>query len=169
MNRKKLIALASAGVVAVMVLGTAGMAYAATNTVGPLYGSGAGMGAAIRGAGARLVDIVASLTGLSVEDVQAQRAEGDTIAEIAEANGVSAEDVVNEALSARKALLDAKVADGTITQAQADAAYAQMTERVTERVSTTESGRPGWAGSGSRGGTAGGSSRACGGSCIVTQ
>lgn len=168
MNRKKIIALASAGLVAAMVLGTAGMAYAATDTTAPLCSAGAGMGAAIRGAGARLADIVADLTGLSVEDVQAQRAEGDSIAEIAEANGVSADDVVSEALAARKALLDAKVADGTITQAQADAAYAQMTERVTERVSTTQTGRPSWAGSGSGRG-AGGGRGACEGSCTVTQ
>ena len=166
MNRTKIIALTSAGLVAAMVLGTASMAYAATDTTGPLCGSGAGMGQAIRGAGARLSDIVASLTGLSIEDVQAQRAEGDSLAEIAEANGVSADDVVNEVLSARKALLDGKVADGTITRAQADAAYAQMTERVTERVSTTETGRPSWAGNGSGRGSGRG---ACGGSCAVAQ
>jgi hypothetical protein len=168
-NKKKIIALASTGLVAAMVLGTAGMAYGA-ETTGPLFGSGARMGQAIRDAGARLVDIVADLTGLSVEEVQAQRAEGNSAAEIAEANGVSTETVVDEALAARKTILDAKVADGTITQEQADAAYAQMSQRVTERVSTEESGRPSWAGGGSASGRGmGGGQGACGGTCVVTQ
>ena len=169
MNKKKIIALASTGLVAAMVLGTAGMAYGA-ETTGPLFGSGARMGQAIRDAGARLVDIVADLTGLSVEEVQAQRAEGNSAAEIAEANGVSTETVVDEALAARKTILDAKVADGTITQEQADAAYAQMSQRVTERVSTEESGRPSWAGGGSASGRGmGGGQGTCGGTCVVTQ
>jgi len=169
-NKKKIVSLASAGLVAAMVLGTAGMAYAATDTTGPLYGTGARMGQAIRDAGARLVDIVADLTGLSVEEVQAERAAGNSAAEIAEANGVSTEEVVSEALAARKTILDAKVADGTITQAQADAAYERMAERVTERVSTEESGRPSWAGAGSGSGRgSGGGQGARDGSCTVTQ
>jgi hypothetical protein len=166
-NSKKLHALTSAGLVAAMVLGTAGMAYGATESTGPLFGTGARMGQAIRDAGARLVDIVAELTGLSVEEVQAERAEGDSAAEIAEANGVSAEELVSEALSARKEILDAKVADGTITQEQADAAYAQMSERVAERVTTEESGRPSWSGGSSSG--RGSGAGACGGTCVVTQ
>lgn len=170
MNKKKIIALASTGLIAAMVLGTAGMAYGATETTGPLFGTGARMGQAIRDAGGRLVDIVAGLTGLSVEEVQAQRAEGNSAAEIAEANGVATEEVVSEALAARKAILDAKVADGTITQEQADAAYAQMSERVTERVSTEESGRPSWAGGGSASGRGmGGGRGTCGGTCVVTE
>jgi len=127
------------------------------------------MGQAIRDAGGRLVDIVSNLTGLSVEEVQAQRAAGNSVADIAEANGVSVEAVVSEALAARKAILDAKVADGAITQEQADIAYEQMTERITERVSTDEVGRPSWAGSAGRGGMGGQGAGACGGVCTVTQ
>jgi hypothetical protein len=112
------------------------------------------MGQSIRDAGARLVDIVADLTGLSVEDVQAERAEGASVADIAEANGVSIDDVVAKALGERKVILDAKVADGTITQEQADLAYDRMTERLTDRVTTDETGRPEWAGQG--GGMGGG-------------
>ncbi len=176
MNKSKVLALVSAGLVAGLVLGSVGVSYAATDTTStsPLLGTGARMGAAIRGAGARLIDIVADLTGLSVDEVQAQRAEGNSVADIAEANGVSAEAVVSEALAARKAILDAKVADGVITQEQADAAYEQMTERVTDRVSTDEVGRPAWAGAGSatggRGGMGGrGGSGVCGGTCTVTE
>jgi len=150
MNKSKAVMLVSAGLVAGLVLGSVGVSYAATGSgsTTPVLGAGIRMGQAIRDAGGRLVDIVAELTGLSVEDVRAQRAEGNSIADIAEANGVAAEAVVSDALAARKAILDAKVAQGTITQEQADVAYAQMTERITERVSTDEVGRPAWGGAG---------------------
>ncbi|MDO8848768.1 MAG: hypothetical protein Q7W51_10330 [Coriobacteriia bacterium] len=170
MNKRKALALVSAGLVAGLVFGSVGAAYAATGTAGTPLGAGARMGQAIRDAGARMIDIVADLTGLSVEDVQAQRAEGNSISDIAEANGVSSDAVVDEALAARKAILDAKVADGSITQEQADLAYEQMTERVTERVATDEVGRPSWAAGGTKGGRGGaGGQGVCDGSCIVTE
>lgn len=174
MKKSKMIALVSVGLVAGLVLGSVGVSYAATDATTPILGAGARMGAAIRDAGGRLVDIVAELTGLTVDQVRAQRAEGNSVAAIAEANGSSAEAVVSEALAVRKALLDEKVVDGTITQEQADAAYAQMTERMTERVSTDAAGRPSWAGAGCATGGRGalGGQRgagACGGSCTVTE
>lgn len=171
MNKRTFLALISAGLVAGLVFGSVGAAYAATDTPGPL-GGGARMGQAIRDVGGRLIDILADLTGLSVEDVQAERAAGSSISDIAEANGVATETVVDEALAARKAILDAKVADGSITQEQADLAYERMTERVTERVSTDEAGAPSWSGSatGGRGGRGGmGGQGLRDGSCVVTQ
>ena len=155
-KNSKMIALVALGLTAGLVLGSVGVSYAATEdtSTNPVVCAGAQMGQSIRGAGARLVDVVADLTGLSAEEVQAQRAEGNSVADIAEANGSSSEAVVSAALETRKALLDEKVADGTITQEQADLAYDQMTERITERVSTDETGRPSWAGQG--GGQGGG-------------
>jgi hypothetical protein len=127
------------------------------------------MGQAIRDAGARLVDVLADLTGLSSDEIAAERAEGNSIADIAEANGVATETVVDSALEARKAILDAKVADGTITQEQADFAYDRMTDRVTERVTTDETGRPSWAGAGGGMGGGKGGQGACGGACVTGQ
>lgn len=166
MKKGKAIALVAAGLVAGLVLGSVGVSYAATGTEDPAscLGMGARMGQSIRDAGGRLVDIVAELTGLTVEEVQAQRAEGESVSDIAEANGVSTQDVVDEALAVRKDVLDAKVADGSITQEQADAAYAQMAERIQERVTTDAAGRPGWAGQGRGQGMGTGS---CGGACGV--
>ncbi|MHB8741349.1 MAG: hypothetical protein ACYC62_09285, partial [Coriobacteriia bacterium] len=178
MKSSKMIALVALGLTAGLVLGSVGVSFAATDTTStnPVVCAGAQMGQSIRDAGARLIDVVADLTGLSVEEVQAQRAEGSSVADIAEANGSSSEAVVSTALEARKALLDEKVADGTITQDQADLAYEQMTERLTERVSTDETGRPSWGGmgggmGGGRGGRGGqgGGMGACGGTCTVTQ
>jgi hypothetical protein len=156
MKHSKSIALIAAGLVAGIVLGSVGLAAAvpATTTGAPapqasgVLGACIGMGQAIRGAGGRLIDVLADLTGLSTTDIQAKRAAGESIADIAKAQGVDPDDVVAKALEARKAVLDQKVADGTITQEQADAAYAQMKERLTERVTTTATGRPSWAGQG---------------------
>jgi len=177
---RKMIALVALGLTAGLVLGSVGVSYAATDTesTSPVMGAGMRMGQTIRDAGARLIDVVADLTGLSVEEVRVQRAEGESVADIAEANGSSSDAVVSTALESRKALLDAKVADGTVTQEQADLAYDQMTERVTERVSTDEAGRPSWAGQGrgqggqgGRGGQGGqgGGMGARDGSCTATQ
>ncbi len=150
MKNGKTLALVALGLTAGLVLGSVGVSYAATDTesTSPVVCAGARMGQSIRDAGARLVDVVADLTGLPVGDIQAERAEGASVADIAEANGVSTEDVVAKALDERKAILDAKVADGTITQEQADLAYDRMTERLTDRVTTDEIGRPEWAGQG---------------------
>ncbi|MDY0341014.1 MAG: hypothetical protein RBS17_07360 [Coriobacteriia bacterium] len=180
MKSRKMIALVALGLTAGLVLGSVGVSYAATDTesTSPVMGAGMRMGQTIRDAGARLIDVVADLTGLSVEEVRVQRAEGESVADIAEANGSSSDAVVSTALESRKALLDAKVADGTVTQEQADLAYDQMTERVTERVSTDEAGRPSWAGQGrgqggqgGRGGQGGqgGGMGARDGSCTATQ
>lgn len=173
MKNRKALALVALGLTAGLVLGSVGVSYAATDTESPLLGSGVRMGQAIRDAGGRLIDIVADLTGLSVEDVQAQRAEGNSVSDIAEANGVATDDVVSKALESRKAILDAKVADGTITQEQADLAYDRMSDRLAERVVTDEAGRPSWAAGGmgggrGQGGGMGGGQGACG-TCTVTQ
>ncbi len=165
MKTSKKVALIAAGLVAGLVLGSIGAAFAAapaSTATTTAAGAGYGIGASLRGAGGRLIDVVAKLTGLSVDDVRAKRASGQSIADIAKAEGVEASAVVDEALAVRKAVLDAKVASGDLTQDQADAIYAQMRERLTERVTTTQTGRPSWAGQG-RGGQGRGAGLGCGG------
>jgi hypothetical protein len=158
MNSKKWLGAIGVALVAALALGGAATAFAATAEDAPAAaatgacGYGLRMGAAVRDAGGRLADVVAELTGTSVEDVQAARQDGASFAEIAEASGVAADDVVAEALAVRKALLDAKVADGTITQEQADAILAQIEDRLTERVESTA---PGCTGAGMGGGMGG--------------
>lgn len=184
MKHSKSLALIAAGLAAGLVLGSVSLAFAApaataTGTAAPqpgVLGACIGMGQAIRGAGARLIDVLADLTGLSTADIQAKRAAGESIADIAKSEGVDPDDVVAKALEARKALLEKKVADGTITQEQADAALAQMKTRLTERVNTTATGRPSWAGQGAgqgagRGGYGRGGNGAgfCGGCVNATQ
>jgi len=149
MNKKRMIGLAAAMLVVGLVLGNivgawaAGPSTPATSTtsgqgaVAAACGLGLRMGASVRDAGGRLLDVVAKLTGLTEEDVAAKRAAGQSIAQIAKDEGVSSDKVVDEALKVREQLLAEKVKDGTITQAQADQALATMETRLTERVDST--------------------------------
>jgi hypothetical protein len=92
------------------------------------------MGGAMRDSGGRLLDVVAKLTGKSTADVVAERQAGKTFTQIAAEKGVSSAKVVDEALKVRQNVLTAKVKDGTITQAQADAAAANMKTRLSTNV-----------------------------------
>ena len=100
-NFKKLIAAATI----VGVLGVTGAAYA----VGVTTPAG----------------IVAGLTGQTVAQVNAERAAGKTYGTIASEAG-KLDEFKAENLEQRKAVLDQRVKDGNMTQAQADAAYNTM-------------------------------------------
>ncbi len=168
MGKGRVVAIAAAALVAGLVLGSFGLASAATTTSTPGAGFGARMGAMWNGS--TLADIVAKLTGLSADQVRTDRQAGKSFEQIAGAKNVSADKVVSAALDARKAALDAAVKDGRITQAQADTAYANMKSRITTKVGSTAPGCTG-AGLGSGGGFGGGRGRGggCGGACLGTS
>ena len=176
MNVRKTVAIGIASLVLGLAIGGVGSASAVTDgaassnpVVAGACGLGLQLGATMRDSGARLADVVAKLTGKSVADVQDARHEGTSFAKIAEDAGVSADKVVAETLDARKAILDAKVKDGTITQDQADVALQNMETRLTERVTSTT---PGGMGRGMGGGGGMGRGRGgaggCGGTCTAT-
>lgn len=149
-NTKKIAGLLAGALVGALVLGSASLALAAGPADATSPGLGIRLGEVVRDAGARLVDIVADLTGLSVDEVEALRQDGSSIADIAESEGVSTDAVVDGALAVRQTLLDEKVADGTIDQATADAALDRMADRIDTRITSTETG-PFGAGSGGAG------------------
>lgn len=137
MQKGKTVVLVVAALVAGLALGSVGLASAAQKAPQQAQGGlGLRLGTAVRDAGATLADVVASLTGSTVDEVRAERAAGSSFAEIASEAGVSADEVVASALEARKAVLDELVASGRITQAQADAALERMQSRLTDRVNT---------------------------------
>jgi len=150
---------------------------AATETAGPLAGMGLRMGAAMREAGGRMVDALAKLTGLSVDQIHEQRVAGKSIADIAKAEGVDPDKVVSDTVAVRKQVLDGLVTDGKITAEQRDAALERMTTRMNDRVDSTELGRGMGGGRGGRGmgggqggagcGAAGQGAGACGGTCTT--
>ena len=175
MNRKRAIALAAATLVAGLVIGNMASAFAARNAEAPrsnqtrtqaaCEGTGARIGPMMRDAGGRLADIVANLTGLSADEVAAQRADGESIADVGASAGVSSDAIVNAALEARTAALDEMVAAGSITQEQADVMIDRMSDRLAERVTSTETGPNGCGTGGGRGFGGGGrgqGSGACG-------
>lgn len=98
-NFKKLIAVATI----VGSLGIVGVAGAATGATTP-------------------AGIVSALTGKSVEAVTAERAAGTTFGTIAQDAG-KLEEFKTEILAQKKAMLEQRVTDGNMTQAQADAIY----------------------------------------------
>jgi hypothetical protein len=128
-------------IVAVMAvaLGTAGIVYAQTQTpTTPVPGSGYGPG--MRGgrgqqggmmgqnaAGTQtgflhdeMIAAFAQKLGISVDDLNARLANGETMAQIAYSKGVTADQFRTLMWDARSQAIDQAVKDGTLTQEQAD-------------------------------------------------
>ncbi len=78
----------------------------------------------------------AGVIGIPVEQLRAELATGLSIAQVAASHGSSGQAVIDTLVAAEKAKLDAAVAAGRITQAQADAKLAQATTRITTAVNT---------------------------------
>jgi hypothetical protein len=94
---------------------------AATVIIGILGTAGAVFAAAAK----TPAEIAAGLTGKTVEDVTKDRIAGKTYGTIAKDAG-KLDEFKAQMLEQRKALLDQKVKDGTITQERADALYNAM-------------------------------------------
>jgi hypothetical protein len=77
-----------------------------------------------------VLGVVAEATGLDQQAVVAQAREGQTLAEIAAANGADGEALVVQAVAAEKARIDQAVADGTLDQADADDLLADLETRI---------------------------------------
>ena len=89
--------------------------------------------------------IVAETLGLTEAEVRDAISNGQTLAQLAEANGSSAAALVDAILADIKTHMDEKVAAGELTQEEADARLAEAETRVTELVNNTQppQGNPG--------------------------
>lgn len=98
---------------------------------GQFFGGRGGHRGGVRVEGVReaMVAAAAQTLGLTEDELTTALRDGQTVAELATAAGTTEEAVNNAALAAAKSVLDQAVAAGTITQAQADAHYAQLEER----------------------------------------
>jgi len=85
-------------------------------------------------------DEVATLLGMTAEEIQAERQAGKSLAEIAASKGVSTDELISTILDAKKAQLAALVADGKLSQAQADLMIERMTEQIKVMVERTTTG-----------------------------
>lgn len=91
----------------------------------------------------------AQALNLTEAELTTQLQSGQTIAQIAQAQGTTEQVVKDAALAAAKSQLDQQVAAGTITQAQADVQYAQLQAQGLEfLVNCGPGGRGGRGGSG---------------------
>jgi hypothetical protein len=108
-------------------------------TVGPRFGPGRGFGLG-HGFGfghERLfggLDAAASYLGLTEAQLHTELMSGKTLADVAKAKGKSVDGLVDALTADAKRRLADAVAAGRITKADAEAALAEMKQRVTDRV-----------------------------------
>ncbi|HEX3011737.1 MAG TPA: hypothetical protein VHQ70_06810 [Syntrophomonadaceae bacterium] len=86
------------------------------------------------------LNVVADLTGLSTANIRSQRLEGKSLAEIAEAKGISEQTVIDKAIAERTAALDQLKADKKITDAQYQNCINNMESRIKANIERTATG-----------------------------
>jgi polyhydroxyalkanoate synthesis regulator phasin len=79
---------------------------------------------------------IADLFGLEPGALRDLLRDGQSLADVATAQGVDVQTVIDTLVNASKEHLDEAVADGRITQEEADAKLVEQTERITEMVNT---------------------------------
>ena len=131
----------------------------ALQAAGPQGGQGGQGGPGRPGGRGPGFAIVAETLGLTEAEVRDAISNGQTLAQLAEANGSSAAALVDAILADIKTHVDEKVAAGDLTQEEADARLAEAETRVTEFVNHTKPpqdrpGRPGGPGADEDDGTA---------------
>jgi hypothetical protein len=140
-SKKIIFVVALVAALTVTALAGAGLALAQGPTppapgYGPGYGCcggwGRGGGWGWRGMG--LIDALAELTGLEPADLYGELQEGKTLLEVAQAHGVSAEQLVELALASRAEELQQRVEAGYLTQEQADWMLDHVEEEMLEHL-----------------------------------
>ena len=102
------------------------------------------------------LDVVAETLGMTADEVREAVSGGQTIAELAEAQGVALQDVADALVAAKAEHLQQAVEDGRLTQEEADEKLAHMEENILEHLESGERGPGGPGGPGGRGGKRGG-------------
>ncbi len=87
--------------------------------------------------------VVAKVIGISEADLKTALSSGQTVAAIAKAHNVDPQKVIDALVTDGQDELAAQVKAGTLTQAQADAQKAAVTQRATDQVNGTFSGSSG--------------------------
>jgi hypothetical protein len=109
-----------------------------SNTGGRVNGRGLGLGTGVS-------DSVAQLLGLNQEKIREQRIAGKSLVEIAASSSISEADLVAAIMKDKAAVLQAMVAAGSLTQADADQHLTQIEDRVKLAINRTLTGPPQWA------------------------
>ena len=98
---------------------------------------GAGMGHYLSGT---MTTIIAETLGITVEELQAARIEGKSVANLAEEKNISVDDLKNKLIQARTAELEQLVSDGVLTQAQMDAMIANLAPMIEAAIKNNNLG-----------------------------
>lgn len=101
------------------------------------------------------LEAAASALGMTEAELRDALGPDTSVADLATQRGVDVEVVIDAIVSARKAQIADNVADGDLTQAQADKILAQLSERVTAMVNGERPPRPQHPGDGAPGGDPG--------------
>jgi lambda repressor-like predicted transcriptional regulator len=133
MKTRTTVALVAAALVAGLVVGGIGIAVAEPTEEGT-----EGRAPGIRGMAGefrdRLAEVVSDILGLTEEEFADARESGMSLPAIAEDQGVSTDELVDGLYEARAEELAALVAEGRITQGQADHVLGESLERIEDRV-----------------------------------
>ncbi len=84
--------------------------------------------------------VVAKAIGISEADLKTALAGGQTVAQVAKAHNVPLQTVIDALVADGNSELQAQVANGSITQAQADAQKAAVVQRATDQANGTFGG-----------------------------
>ncbi len=93
-----------------------------------------------RGGGMRGAEAAAEVIGITVEELREARTAGSTIADVAEANGVDVQVVIDALVAEHEARIAEAVENGRLTQAEADEKLAGVTEHVEAEVNAEFTG-----------------------------
>gem|GEM_PF-1637390 len=117
--------------------GFKGMPFAHSGQMGGRMGSqmGGWMSGRIGGPENSLISVAAEQLDFTVDELLAELEDGRSIADVAEQRGVDAQTIADAYIAVRTERLDEAVAEGRITQEQADEMLAHMTEEVAEHLS----------------------------------
>jgi hypothetical protein len=85
-------------------------------------------------------EAIQKLLGMSREEIQEERQEGSSLLEIAESKDVTAEELIENILEAKKDRLEEAVEEGCLTQEQADERLELMEERIEEKINNNNCG-----------------------------
>ena len=86
---------------------------------------------------------LATTLGLTTTELRAQLDAGTALSDIITAQGKTVDEVVTALVAAKKTELDAAVANGQLTQAQADQILANLPARLTAKIANNTFGRHG--------------------------
>jgi polyhydroxyalkanoate synthesis regulator phasin len=107
----------------------------------PLFGGAHGRGFDHVGFIGKL-DAAADYLGLTEAQLRTQLESGKSLAQIAQAEGKSADGLIDALVNEAKKHVDEAVSAGRLTRAQADEMLKNLRERITSGVSSTGLGRP---------------------------